>query len=34
MGHKVWGATAIMLSEFEARLRQIIPDDILTKIES
>jgi len=34
MGHKVWGATAIMLSEFEARLRQILSDDILTKLES
>ncbi|MCY3780920.1 MAG: CoA pyrophosphatase [Chloroflexi bacterium] len=27
-GHKVWGATAMMLSELEARLRQILPDDI------
>lgn len=33
-GHKVWGATAIMLSEFEARLRYILADDIITKIES
>jgi 8-oxo-dGTP pyrophosphatase MutT (NUDIX family) len=26
-GHKVWGATAIMLSEFEARLRAVLPQD-------
>lgn len=32
-GHKVWGATAIMLSEFEARLRHVVPDDVLKKIE-
>ncbi len=24
-GHKVWGATAMMLSEFEERLRQVLP---------
>ena len=24
-GHKVWGATAIMLSEFEGRLRAVLP---------
>jgi 8-oxo-dGTP pyrophosphatase MutT (NUDIX family) len=24
-GHKVWGATAVMLSEFEGRLRAVIP---------
>lgn len=28
-GHKVWGATAIMLSEFEARLRAVLPQDEL-----
>jgi 8-oxo-dGTP pyrophosphatase MutT (NUDIX family) len=27
-GHKVWGATAIMLSELEGRLRAIIPVDM------
>ena len=24
-GHKVWGATAVMLSELEGRLRAVIP---------
>lgn len=33
-GHKVWGATAIMLSEFEARLRIILSNDIISQIES
>lgn len=33
-GHKVWGATAAMLSEFEHRLRAIIPIDILSTIDS
>lgn len=33
-GHKVWGATAIMLSEFEARLRRILSDDVIDMIES
>ena len=32
-GHKVWGATAIMLSEFEARLRKILSKDLLAQIE-
>jgi len=32
--YKVWGATAIMLSEFEARLRMVLPDDLVTQIES
>jgi len=27
-GHKVWGATAIMLSELEGRLRTVIPVDV------
>ena len=27
-GHKVWGATAVMLSELEARLRAVIPPEI------
>jgi 8-oxo-dGTP pyrophosphatase MutT (NUDIX family) len=27
-GHKVWGATAIMLSELEARLRAVLPQDV------
>ena len=26
--HKIWGATAIMLSELEGRLRQVVPQDI------
>lgn len=33
-GHRVWGATAIMLSELEERLRIVVPDDIITEIES
>ncbi len=28
-GHKVWGATAVMLSELEQRLRAVIPDELL-----
>ena len=28
-GHKVWGATAIMLSEFEGRLRRVLPQQAL-----
>lgn len=28
-GHKVWGATAIMLGEFEARLRRVLPQRVL-----
>jgi 8-oxo-dGTP pyrophosphatase MutT (NUDIX family) len=31
-GHKVWGATATMLSEFEGRLRAVIPADILAAL--
>ena len=31
-GHKVWGATAIMLSELEARLRAALPADILLEL--
>lgn len=31
-GHKVWGATAIMLSELEHRLRTVLPHTILTAI--
>lgn len=27
-GHKVWGATAVMLSELEGRLRTVIPVDV------
>ena len=27
--HKVWGATAIMLSEFEHRLRAVVPREVL-----
>jgi 8-oxo-dGTP pyrophosphatase MutT (NUDIX family) len=33
-GYKVWGATAIMLSELEARLRRILSDDVIDAIES
>lgn len=28
-GHKIWGATAMMLSELEQRLRQVLPREIL-----
>lgn len=28
MGHKVWGATAIILAELEGRLRQVLPPGI------
>lgn len=31
-GHKVWGATAIMLGEFEARLRHVLPASLIEKI--
>ncbi len=31
-GHKVWGATAIMLSEFEERLRQVLPRQVLLEL--
>lgn len=31
-GHKVWGATAIMLSELEARLRQVLPQCVLLEL--
>lgn len=31
-GHKVWGATAIMLSEFEERLRQVLPQQVLLEL--
>ncbi len=31
-GQKVWGATAVMLGELEARLRLILPDDVLSLI--
>ncbi len=31
-GHKVWGATAIMLSELEERLRQVLPQEILMEM--
>ncbi|MCY4539184.1 MAG: CoA pyrophosphatase [Chloroflexi bacterium] len=31
-GHKVWGATAIMLSEFEERLRQVLPRGVLQEL--
>ena len=33
-GHKVWGATAIMLSELEARLRRILSDDVIDILEN
>ncbi len=31
-GHKVWGATAIMLSELEERLRQVLPRQVLLEL--
>lgn len=31
-GHKVWGATAIMLSELENRLRAVLPESVLKMI--
>ena len=31
-GHKVWGATAIMLSELEERLRQVLPQRVLLEL--
>ncbi len=31
-GHKVWGATAIMLSELEGRLRRVLPQDVLLEL--
>ena len=31
-GHKVWGATAIMLSELEVRLRLVLPEEILREL--
>lgn len=33
-GHKVWGATAIMLNEFEDRLRSALPSESGTAVES
>ncbi len=32
-GHKVWGATAIMLSELEERLRAVVPQDVLLALQ-
>ena len=32
-GHKVWGATAMLLSELEGRLRTVLPGDIARKLE-
>ena len=31
-GHKVWGATAIMLSELEQRLRRVLPKKTLLQL--
>ena len=31
-GHKVWGATAIMLSELEVRLRLVLPEEVLREL--
>lgn len=31
-GHKVWGATAMMLSELEGRLRQVLPQGIALEL--
>lgn len=33
-GHKVWGATATMLSELEHRLRAVLPADVLAAVTS
>lgn len=33
-GHKVWGATAIMLGELEARLRMVLPQEMLLALET
>lgn len=33
-GHKVWGATATILSEFEQRLRAALPADVLAAVTS
>ncbi len=32
-GHKVWGATAMLLSELETRLRQVLPSDFVSTLE-
>ena len=32
-GHKVWGATAMLLSELEGRLRQVLPGRLLRELE-
>ncbi len=32
-GHKVWGATAIMLSELEERLRLVVPEAVLLEFQ-
>ncbi len=32
-GHKVWGATAMLLSEVEERLRQVLPRDVILRLE-
>ena len=32
-GHKVWGATAMLLSELEGRLRQVLPAQAATEVE-
>ncbi len=31
-GHKVWGATAMLLSELEGRLRQVLPKAVLLEL--
>ena len=31
-GHKVWGATAILLSELEERLRKVLPQRVLLEL--
>lgn len=31
-GHKIWGATAIMLSELEERLRLVLPKNVLLEL--
>ena len=31
-GHKVWGATAMLLSELEDRLRLVLPHNVLLEL--
>jgi 8-oxo-dGTP pyrophosphatase MutT (NUDIX family) len=33
-GHKVWGATAVMLSELEQRLRAVLPTEVMMQLHA